>query len=749
MNILNPSSIIRYIRSASYEQNSGEVYYLKKRFTAILSTSVITLSLLAPVASQEVNATSNPDEELNTERYGDQLDITPYLNQQAEKEEFQRKAKKKVKQAANQTKFNEQKASATAQDSPNFTYNGGSKQFLDRNLEFNKFTLRSVGEHVEIWVANDLSFGEGDPRPAHEVNQEQVDKLASEFDKNMYDTATEFFGVPDSHDGTNAVLEDIGAVPEGYYRTDDGDKIMLLVNNIEDDNYNDPDYPFFVAGFYYSLFEQYTDRNIITIDSSDWETRLEETFYSTTIHEFQHLIHDDNDSDETTWLNEGMSTFAEYLGGYGHDYGSINFLLDHPENSLVNWDEHVEAETGPETIGDYALTYLFQLYNFEQYSKELIREIAKSPENGIESYNQAYENNNIKENFQDVFKQFTTAMLIDKTKNSDIKGPNKGKYGFETIDLREVPVENGEVRGQTVDLEKAKQYEKDGVPAWGADYKVLDFDKKIKNISFEGIDFLDIPWETVQDPLGADNQVYWGNKADEADNNLILKADLTNVSKATLQFDNYIDIEEQWDFGMVQVSTDQGKSWTSLANENTRSDVTEDGHPKIKENVPGFTGTYDEWQQESFDLSAYAGEEIYISFRYLTDWASTQSGWFIDNIEIPEIGVSYDGSNLDGMHSKEELLEQYVNYSVTFVNKDKHGKYKIHHIDPFNITETESLKLKNLFKKGTNYMTTWYAAPPGKTTSVPFEYEVELKEKGPKKPGHPGNGKGPKGPKHN
>ena len=112
------------------------------------------------------------------------------------------------------------------------------------------------------------------------------------------------------------------------------------------------------------------------------------------------------------------------------------------------------------------------------------------------------------------------------------------------------------------------------------------------------------------------------------------------VNKATLKFDNYHDIEEQWDFGVVQVSTDDGETWNSLANENTRSDVVEEGYPKIKENVPGFTGTYEDWQEESFDLSEYAGQKVLVSFRYLTDWASNDTGWFIDNIEIPEIGFS-------------------------------------------------------------------------------------------------------------
>ena len=87
-----------------------------------------------------------------------------------------------------------------------FTYDGGTKQFLNRNLKFKPFTLRSVGENVEIWVANDLAFPAGDPRPAHVVTQAQVDKLRDEFDSNIYPKATAFFGTPDVHDGSKSPL---------------------------------------------------------------------------------------------------------------------------------------------------------------------------------------------------------------------------------------------------------------------------------------------------------------------------------------------------------------------------------------------------------------------------------------------------------------------------------------------------------------------------------------------------------------
>lgn len=599
-------------------------------------------------------------------------------------------------------------------------------------MTFKPFTLRSEGEYVEIWVANDLSFPEGDPRPTPVITQEQVEKLRDEFDSNIYPKATAFFGVPDTLDGSNSPLPGWGYVPEGYY---EGSKIIMLVDNVKDENYYNSNYPFFIAGFFWQTLENYIDRNIITIDTNSWETRLETTFFGTTIHELQHLIHADNDGAEESWINEGMSTFSEYLGGYGHDGGSINFYLDHPENSLVSWDEHYAAETGPETIADYGQVYLFTLYMNDKLGREFIRDLALNQRQGINSINEVLDDHNSNLDFTDLYQNFITALVLDSNKVGN------GLYNFDSIDLRELVVDKaGTLRGMTVDFEKAVTYEKEGVPAWGGDFKALDFQDKIRTITFDGIDFLPIPWESVADPLGPGNMALWGNEGDEADNALIFEADLSNAETATLKFDNYVQIEEQWDFGVVQVSTDGGNSWRSLDNENTRSDVDPDGYPKIKNNMPGFTGYYDGWQQETFDLTPYAGNKILISFRYLTDWASNDSGWFIDNIEIPEIGFSNDGSSTDAFMSMNKLLGKYVKYTVTFINEREIGNnkgsqtnYNVVTVEPFNVTEEDALTLRQLFQDGKNYMITTYAAPSDDRSYVDFNYEVNLKEAGPKK----------------
>ncbi|MFB3163722.1 peptidase M6 [Neobacillus sp. 179-J 1A1 HS] len=707
----------------------------KKKLLSILATGALVLSLFAPLSANhsKAEAATSTTPKWDVERYGDRVDIDGQLNLLSKDSSYLKQAEAKIAEQAAKINFNENQSSESAASTSSFTYDGGTKQFLNRGLKFKPFTLRSVGENVEIWVANDLSFKPGDPRPAHVVTQAQVDKLRDEFDNNIYPKATAFFGTPDVHDGSKSPLAGKN-VPAGYY--EGSEKVIMLVDNIQDDNYNNPAYPFFVAGFFWQTLENYIDRNIITIDTNSWETRLESTFFGTTIHELQHLIHADNDGAEETWLNEGMSTFSEYLGGYGHDDSSINFYLDHPENSLVNWDEHQGAKTGPETIADYGQVYLFTLYMNDKFGREFIRDLALSETQGMNSVNEVLKAHGSSLDFTQLYQNFITALTLD----SDRVG--NGIYNFDSIDLRDVVVNatTGAKRGKTVDFEKAVTFEKEGVPAWGGDFKELDFQDKIRSISFDGVDFLGTPWTSVADPKDATNKVLWGGQGDEADNALIFEADLTGENSATLKFDNFIDIEEQWDFGMVQVSTDGGATWNSLENGNTRSDVVEEGYPKIKENVPGFTGTSANWQEESFDLSQYAGQKVLVSFRYLTDWGTTQAGWYVDDITIPEIGYSNDGSSTDSFKSFQELAGQYVNYTVTFINEKEVGNkkgaktnYKVITVDPFNVTEEDALTLRQLFKDGKNYMITSYAAPADDKNPVDFSYEVHLKENSAKK----------------
>ncbi|MFJ8263181.1 choice-of-anchor J domain-containing protein [Rummeliibacillus sp. NPDC094406] len=689
----------------------------KVKWVSLLLSSSLVLSLMSPLSSEKVSAETKSYENWNTDRYGDRIDIDHQLSKQTESADFQKKVEEKIKEQASEVK-----ALVTSDEKvdPNFTYDGGTKVFLNRNKKFKEFTLRSVGDNVEVWVAHDLSYGPNNPRQPDVVTQAQVDKLRDEFDKNIYPKATDFFGTPDSLDGSKSPLPEMVGLPKDYYTG--SNKVIMLVDNIQDEGWNNPNYPFFVAGFFWQTIEDFIDRNIITIDTNSWDTRLESTFFGTTIHELQHLIQADNDPSEESWVNEGMSTFAEYLGGYGHEDGSINFFLDHPENSLVNWDEHNSAETGPETIADYGEVYLFMLYLYDKFGHDFIKSLATDgTSQGIESIENVLKQYKTNKDFTKVYQNFMTALALDDSTVSK-------DYNIDSIDLRDLVVDRqGTKRGKTIDFEKAQVYEKQGVPAWGGDFKSLDFTKEIRGMKFNGADFLPLQWKTVADPLGSGKQVLWGNTGSQADNQMIFEADLSSTNKATLNFDHYYQIEEQWDFGAVQVSTDNGETWTSLANDHTRSDITAEGYPNTQANLPGFTGTNKKWTPETFDLSKYAGKKVLIAFRYMTDWGSEEAGWYVKNISIPEIGLSKSGTSTDGFQSIGQLKKEYLDYVVTFIQTKKNGKERVYHVNPFNVTDTQALDIQKILKEGNVKMITSYAAKPGQLNPLDYSYEVILK----------------------
>ncbi|MGG1399221.1 immune inhibitor A domain-containing protein [Bacillus salipaludis] len=174
----------------------------------------------------------------------------------------------------------------------------------------------------------------------------------------------------------------------------------------------------------------------------------------------------------------------------------------------------------------------------------------------------------------------------------------------------------------------------------------------LEDVNSKGTQFL---LDQANSPLGKNNQAirvnlpqkkkhlldpfagkysFWGGTGDESDNNMVTTVDLTGKTSATLDFDAWYKIEEEWDYAFVQVSEDNGATWHSLSNASTSSKVVSGVYPTIPANLPGFTGDSNGWTKQSFDLSPYAGKKIQIKFRYITDWGYNDTGFFVDNVKV-------------------------------------------------------------------------------------------------------------------
>ncbi|MFX1591355.1 MAG: hypothetical protein ACFFCL_01560 [Promethearchaeota archaeon] len=515
-------------------------------------------------------------------------------------------------------------------------------------------TLRAKVGKCEVWVANDLLFDPGDPRNAYldnlTITDEMCEYLAAEVNDVIYPTDTTYFGMPADRDGTGTIFEDLGW--EDYYYnwtdTDDPQRIMIKVLNIRDDAYFDPTYPYFVIGFYNPTYTGYYNRNLIHLDCWQWWWRLGEDgtewlpdlfvgdghafdYDSTTAHEYQHLIHRDYQPAPAAFMNEGCSMFAEFLCGYGISVAHVNSYMATPDNSLTVWGDH----GGINILADYGVVALWTTYLSDHYGgPDIIRGYVQSGIPGIEGINAALAANGFTEDFYDVYHDWRLANLIRS---------GMGKYNYFSINLNDYdPIYIHEEVGLPVPWKKGTDYGTtittlgydtgvSMIGPYGTDYIEFTGWGKPGVISFDGDDDAYLGWQPVPDG-------FWSAFGDLEDKWLTGEG-YVDPADPELTLITMYNIEEGWDFGFVQVSTDGGQTWVSLENEYTTSEH-EGTHDDIIAQFPGLTGqspgwATDEWTTMTFDLSAWSGETVMFNFRYMTDWGTTLDGWYIH-----EAGVS-------------------------------------------------------------------------------------------------------------
>ncbi len=521
---------------------------------------------------------------------------------------------------------------------------------------FSLFELRGIGNAAEIWVQVDMSYPDGRETPI--ITNSNVTYMLNEFETNIYPVCNYYFGVPDFHNGSNAELYASGEVPEGIYEEENG-RIVILVSNIRDTAYYSRSYPYYIVGYYWSYLERQFDRNIITIDSADWENRVGDDaarpnlYEATVAHEYQHLIHDDYNPTDDIFMNEGCSMYAEPLCGYPIDWGSINSFLATPDNSLTEWGDQGSINI----LADYGQALLWSIYLSDHYGgADFLSYFVKSAVPGIAGINNALTYFGCTGTFEEVFYDWTLANVLH---TNDIGG---GKFNYNTIDLGCAeadpvrvydikrpwcPLTSGTDFGQT----KTILHKNTGaylVGSYGTDYIMLSGlkDSMSQQFIFDGNDTASPPiW--IREDQDGDGDLEWYSTSAGAEKDLALIAVLPALSGPTaLSFETYYDIEPLWDYGFVQISTDGGSTWTSLANEHTTVDHDPEAYPVIVDNLPGLTGESDGWITMSFnfDLTPYEGD-VLLSFRYMTDWGTEDPGWWIDNIKINDVTID-DADNM-------------------------------------------------------------------------------------------------------
>ena len=422
-----------------------------------------------------------------------------------------------------------------------------------------------------------------------EYNQSSLDQVAEDFEASVWPDITTAFGEPPT--------PGVDADP----------RITILHADLRG------------AGGYVSGSNQYpatavprsAEREILYIDSSALGSPGS-GYNSLVAHELQHLINLGQDPNEESWVNEGLSEVAWQIAGGGTD-GVREFLGD-PDTQLNFWP-YLDDVGIHYSASELFFSYLLDQYGGRENAKVLTAERANGIA-GVAAYLQAFG-----KTFNDVFADFVVASAIDLP-----TGPYNHP-GFDRTTSAVTGIATGAEGNDTV-----HQY--------GTDYYRIESGFVF---SFDGADTVTIGIPEIDGPF------WWSDRSDGIDSRLTRKIDLTGVSSATLTFDIWYDIEPGWDYGYVAASTDDGRTWTALAGDNTTLD-----DPVGAAYGPGYTGQTDGWVRETVDLSTYAGDEVLLRFEYITDDATHLTGLAVDNIAIAEIGLQ-DSADADSGWDRDGL----------------------------------------------------------------------------------------------
>ena len=111
-------------------------------------------------------------------------------------------------------------------------------------------------------------------------------------------------------------------------------------------------------------------------------------------------------------------------------------------------------------------------------------------------------------------------------------------------------------------------------------------------------------------------------------NNKVTTVNNINVQLGdTLRMWCWYDIENNWDYAYVEISTDGGNTFFSIP-----GNITTDYNPHGNNLGNGITGSSTGWDEGIFDLADYVGEEIYLRLRYVTDGYVYEEGFYSDDI---------------------------------------------------------------------------------------------------------------------
>jgi extracellular elastinolytic metalloproteinase len=114
-------------------------------------------------------------------------------------------------------------------------------------------------------------------------------------------------------------------------------------------------------------------------------------------------------------------------------------------------------------------------------------------------------------------------------------------------------------------------------------------------------------------------------------------------SKPVLTFFQRYNTEPGYDGGILQITTNNGTSWTDMGDKIFKSPYSGRFQYSIFAipNQRAWSGSSEKFSAVAVDLSAYVGQSVKFRYRFGTDSTDSRIGWFIDDVSVMDM-LNYD-----------------------------------------------------------------------------------------------------------
>ena len=522
-----------------------------------------------------------------------------------------------------------------------------------------------------------IPCADNDPA-AYEISQAQIDALGDEL-------TNQIVAVDEAHFG------DIGLADDN---DPDSDALVLLVYNVQDDEYYDCSVTTYTAGYFAPEYITEAGMNVIVVDAFDWANRIgdqEENpagvsflYEGVIAHELEHLLHNYTDEGELSWVDEGLADMAAFLNDFQGAFSShlLFHQVLHRETSLTRWGGGLE---------NYGAAFTYFLYLWEQAGGNgdgslepdgaydnaggdlLIKLIFENAADGMEGVQNAIDEweqitGEQLRSAEDFYNDWVIAIYQDD-EDSELYNFHNIDFGPDTGNWT-VSIANdvfwggrGQYKGATPNaffLHNKDVPQQTALP-FGVSYETFRNAGPTFSLTFDGEDSSQVAPHT--------GSTHWYGGYESLSDNVL---DVDYIAGNTLDFWTWYFIEEGWDYGFVEALVNGEWVTVPLVNDAGDTVTTSDDPHDNNEEGNGLTGTsggtYFVDDPSYIHLTADLPEGTTdVQFRYSTDAAYLDTGWFVDDVQIDGAAVSVS-SDPDGGEWIETTGEQDNNWVVQILS---------------------------------------------------------------------------------